>query len=210
MKICRIALILVLQYLLIASPSAQASSQQSALFVPEALNVLSVDNVKQPHKFSLFSGGDTTLKLEPGLHRIVMEYEVFWEKSAEETEHLLSNPLQVSFRAEPGKQYFIKLPSLGLLDEARQYADKPVIKIIDRSTNRLVAADVAYSKANRSLFQFNQPTVTTSPARNSLPVASSRQTSRVTTGNMPLKMLEYWWEQASDKQRRHFLKSIKQ
>ena len=210
MKIRKIAFMLVLQYLLVASPNALAGSQQSTLVVPEALNVLTVDNQKNTHKFySFFSGGDTTLKLEPGVHRIVVEYEVFWDVSTETTDHLQSNPFQITFKVEPGKQYTIKLPSFGLLEEARKYADNPVVKLIDRSSNQPVAANVAYSKADRSLFHFGEPVATTKPTRNSFPVTDSRQATPVTTGNMPLMMLEYWWAQASEQQRKHFIKSIK-
>jgi uncharacterized protein YccT (UPF0319 family) len=206
MNIRKIVFLLVLQCLLVASTAAQAGAGQATLVVPEALDILKVDNTKYSGK--LFSLGDKTVKLGPGLHRIVVEYEVIWDISTDEHERVWSEPFQIAFVAEAGKQYYIKVPAFTYLKQAQKYADKPEIKIIDRSTNQVVAAQVLYQEEDVNLLKFKQPagSVVAAPSANA---ASFQQTAPVTTGNMPLQMLEYWWSQASEQQRKHFIESIK-
>ena len=69
---------------------------QLSWFFSEALDVVSVDSTR--HSSQLFSGSDTTLKFQTGLHKIVVEYEV-----------VTSEPLQISFSAVAGKPYYIKI-----------------------------------------------------------------------------------------------------
>jgi uncharacterized protein YccT (UPF0319 family) len=217
MKIRRIVHFMILQYLLVASLCVQADAQQATLFIPEELNILSVDNVK--HTGKLFSSDDTTLKLKPGQHRILVEYEVIWDVSSDDHERILSKPFLIIFSAEASRQYAIKLPSFNNVDEVQKYANKPVFSLIDRSTNRPVAIKVVYHAAERGFFgQFNNPVVPARPVQNPAPAAAvpakkpvnSQRTGITTTGsNMPLKMLEYWWSQANEQQRKHFIESIK-
>jgi len=212
MNIRRIVSILALHFLLLASQAIQAGAQQSTLILPEELNLLSVDDNKYAGKF--FGGNDTRLELAPGLHRVVVEYEIFFDISVDEHQRILSKPFQITFNAEPGKQYSIKLPSFDDVENAEKYASKPVFELIDRSTNQNVAADVVHHEGTRGLFaQFNQQVEFNKPVRHTIPAAAvpvrRTVTSSHTTDDMPATMLKYWWGQASEQQRRNFIKYLK-
>lgn len=215
----RITLWLVLLFTGMAS---QAGAEQATLVIPEELDVERVDNIK--HSSSFFSGGDTTLKLAPGQHKVVVEYDAIFDVSNDDHERIQSEPFQVTFKVEAGKQYFIKLPSLKSINSARKFANKPVVEIMNRSTNRAVATKVTYREFDGTFStQSNEavvagkpvtvnkippyvpsPPVVTLPAENT---ATAQQVEQGATGNMPLKMLEYWWQKANAQQRKRFIES---
>jgi len=213
MNIRRIASILVL---LVASMSAQAAT----LVVPQELNILNVNNTKYTSK--LFSNDDATLKLEAGQHRIVVEYDVILDVSTDDHVRILSKPFQITFTADAAKQYYIKLPSFDDVDKAQDYAEKPTFKLIDRSTNRLVAAEAIYQQtAEQSLFErFNvlggrtlKPTQVPSSGvyAAAVPVGNGstlHQSAPGTAGDLPLTMLQYWWKNANEQQRKRFISSL--
>ena len=219
MNISRIALLLILQYMLVVNSGVQASTQLATLVIPEALDILSVD--KKTYTGKLFSRGDKTLKLEPGQHEILVEYDIIWDISADDHENIQSKPFQITFSAEPGKQYYIKLPSFKYVEEAQKYAKKPVFELIDRTTNRVVATKVTHHDVYRSIFsnRFSEPVAATKPVHDPVPAASviavpatnkaaSQSVDTNNTNSTPVKMLEYWWNQANEQQRKHFLESI--
>jgi hypothetical protein len=209
MKTCRISLLLVLPLLLVVSPGARAATQQVTLVVPEALDVISIDNVK--YSAGLFSSGDTTLKLAPGQHKIVVEYYVIIDISSDDHEAIKSEPFQIAFYAKPGKDYYINIPSTRNVKEARQYAKKPVIVLIDRSTKQHVTNEVTYREFDGTFStQFNAASGTTQQKSGAVTANATPQQSGVNTdSDTPLKMLEYWWQQASAQQRKQFIESRK-
>jgi len=217
MIIRRLVFVLVL---LFAGMSVKAVAQQATLVVPEELNIITVNNTKYTSK--LFSNDDVTLKLEPGEHRIVVEYDVIWDISTDDHVRILSKPFQISFTAEPARQYSIQLPSFDDVDSAQHYAEKPAFKLIDRSTSQVASAEAIYQEtAEQSLFErFNllaggnvkRPQTTASgsyvaaiPLNNS---ATTKQSATDKKGDLPLAMLQYWWNNATAQQRKHFIGSI--
>lgn len=207
MNIHRIATILLLQCLLVASPVVHAETQRATLVIPEALNILKVDNQNYTTNITdrLFSTGDKTVQLAPGPHRVIVEYEIIWDISTDEHERVWSEPFQVAFSVQAGRQYVVKVPSFTYLNKAKKYANKPVVEIIDRSSKQVVASKIYYQEDEVDTLTFYDPSAAV-PSAN--PVAF-QQAGPVTAANMPLRMLEYWWNQASEPQRKQFMQSVR-
>lgn len=211
-----ITFLLVLPFLQVASLNAHAA-QPASLVIPEELDIVSVDNVNQSS--TIFSGGDATLKLQPGPHKIVVEYDVIFDIGYDDHEPITSEYFQISFSAAAGKQYYIKIPSFNNVEEARAYANKPVVDLIDRSSNQSVAAEITYREFDGTFSKhYTKPLITSKPepapvnsaAMVSAPATSTSNTPKSdseATVDRPLKMLEYWWQQANEQQRKKFIES---
>lgn len=203
MNIVRITFLLVYPLFQVISVGAQAA-QPATLVIPEALDIVSVDNNK--YSKPLFSDPVTTLKLEPGQHQIVLEYDMLFEVGHDDHDVITSEPFQITFSTVAGEQYYIKVPVFdeSTLDKARVYARKPVIEIIRRADSQSVAAEITYRE-----FDGTFSTKHTKTSKSNTPKAAStnpsEKTNQASSSPEALKMLEYWWQQASEQQRKQFL-----
>lgn len=195
---------------LLAGLSTQANAQHAKLVIPEALDVISINKVK--HSSSLFSGGDTKLELMPGQNKIVVEYDMIFDISNDDHERVQSEPFQFRFNVEAGKQYYVKIPSFNSVTSAMKYARKPHLEIVERSTNKTILADITYREFDGTYTnESSKPSATVKSQQAitaSTPEVSTTAISQTTTSNdMPLQMLEFWWQQASAQQRKRFIES---
>ena len=196
---------------LLAGLSIQANAQHARLVIPEALDVVSINKVK--HSSSLFSGGDTKLELMPGQNKIVVEYDMIFDISNDDHERVQSEPFQFMFNVEAGKQYYVKIPSFNSVTSAMKYARKPHLEIVERSTNKTISADITYREFDGTYTsESSKPSATVKSQQAisaSTPEASTSAISQTTTtsNDMPLQMLEFWWQQASAQQRKRFIDS---
>ena len=134
------------------------------------------------------------IELLPGTHQFLFMYDDIWDLTGEEHERVKSKPISLTINASAGQEYKIKFKKPENVNEARSYAKHPSIEIYNISTNTAMAANIEYNIYTESFF--SKLFGITRPANNNQ--TDSGQT------NDALNMLKYWWEKASDNQRKAF------
>ncbi len=157
--------------------------------IPAEYNLLYIDG----EKYSSMSDG-AVLELLPGKHQLVVEYDVFWDGTADNYDRVVSQPVMLSFKTLPGRRYRLKFKSPEDLKRARLYAKKPKLELMDLVSQQNVAVVHKYRLADKGY-------VAAFVADN--PMAGENSKANVT------KMLEYWWQQADYEQQQFFLSWIR-
>ncbi len=181
-------------------PATVAAADGVLIKVPEALNVLYVND--ETYKRSFFSSDGSKVKLKEGLNRLVLEYETLWDLDAENHEVVKSEPVMVSFSAKNGK-YEFTLPEIKNVTAAKEFALKPVLTLVETGSQRPVEIAHSYrSKEKAFLASFKDNT-------SRLSINTAQAGSNTTeVGELPLTMLRYWWQQASPEQQQMFMESV--
>ena len=176
----------------------KSDSEVATFFIPGNYNLLSIDGVKFPR---LALRNDTTVKTLPGSHQFIIEYQNFWDLGGGEFEKITSKPFAVTFTTKAGIQYSIKSAPLESVEQAKNYAEKPIVSIFDSANKQPVSAEFKYNLYGKGLF--------TTLFGGTKPEAevSSAGTVKAKTPNKDgkaLEMLKYWWETADEKQQGNF------
>lgn len=197
----------------------KAENEIGTLNIPESFNIIFVD--KKKYGASLYSG-DTKMGFLPGSHQLLIMYKEFWETPGDEHDRIESKPISITFNVEAGQQYRITYNGPDNINDARSYAKNPSIDLINTASNTSVAANIEYNVYSRSFFEnlFNEDDATTeksaplptaeivspTPPTPTLaaPKASSSTDTAETEDSRALEMLKYWWETASDNQKKAF------
>ena len=196
----------------------------SIVSVPESFNILFTDRKK--FGSTLYSG-DTKLGFLPGPHQIIIYYKDFWEAPGDEYDRVESKPISIKFNAVAGQQYRVNYKKPENLEQARAYAKSPSIELINLTTNTNAATNVEYNVYTTSFFSkvfsdesgaIEEPApglttgITATPApttpvptpKLAAPASSTDAASDTKTDARALDMLKYWWESASDDQKKAF------
>lgn len=165
-----------------------AADKVAVLVVPAKFNVLYIDDTKfQP---PVLTNG-AQLELLPGKHRLLVEYDEFWDLSNDEHERVTSQPVLVSFQLAPGGRYRLQARQLTDVNQARAFAGKPEVKLIDQVSGQSLSVVQNYKLMEQkylSGFTADNPAMGGTDAN-----------------LMPAKMLEYWWGRADAEQQQNFL-----
>lgn len=154
--------------------------------VPTRFNLLYLDD--KEYKASALSDG-ARLELLPGKHQLVIEYDEFWDLTNENHERVTSQPVMMSFKLKPGRQYILKAArQIKGVEQARAFARKPEMEIIDQASGQSLAVAFKYRVAEQKYLAG----FTTKDS------AAGKKTEAP-------KMLQHWWNQADDKQQQNFL-----
>lgn len=191
----------------------QFSCLAAVLVVPDNFRVLKVNNIEVKQSFFV---NETTLKFKPGQHSITLQYSDMFESSfSDDHSKVLSEPFDVSFILTEEKQLRFKAPELLDLDNAKQYAKAPSIKILNEFGNAL---DLFHSMDNETVVVNNTNSVNQAPVpsdkikptqNNTL--NTNRQRAVMTSNNTAnsaapdaIAMLKFWWASANEQQRQQF------
>jgi len=144
----------------------------------------------------------STVKLLPGSHQFIIEYQDFWENQSGETERVESKPFSVTFSADAGNQYNIDSAPLKNVKRAKIYAQKPTSTIVNTINKQPVPATFKYNLYGKDLFTTIFGTTDTEKMPATKPETTATTTPR--KEGKALEMLKYWWETADDNQQADF------
>ncbi len=150
-----------------------------------SFNLLYIDG----EKYSSLSDG-ARLELLPGKHQLVIEYDVFWDITSDVYDRVVSQPVMLSFESLPGRRYNLTFKLLKELKNAKAYAKKPDVEIVDLVSRQNVEVAHKYKLTDKGYVAAF--------------VADNPMVGKNDKGNVP-KMLEYWWQQADYQQQQSFL-----
>ena len=202
---------------LICSFSAIANARAS-LMLSNDFRVLAMNG----KDFSKTKSNTTELSLRTGVNRIVMVYQTaFQNKITGTTETVRSIPFLFSFYAKPSNQYRQQIVKPANYESAILYANKPRFNIINISKSteprqKNIEFSLLPLVSESPDYLIEQSRVRTNRSINlSSSNSHSKQLSPVNTpktsqnDSQTSKMLRYWWERASEKEREAFLKDIR-
>lgn len=198
---------------------AKPENEVGTLSIPESFNILFIN--KKKFGPTLYSG-NSKIGFLPGSHHIIIYYKEFWEIPGDEHERIESKPISIKFDAEAGQHYQIKFVPPENVDEARIYVQNPSIEFVNKATNTSAANSIEYNVYTRSFFTdvFGEEdgsttesvpasTVGMIPPTTPAPTVAAPDATTSTSGTVQedaraLDMLKYWWESASETQRKAF------
>lgn len=158
-----------------------------------------------------FIGQKHTYDIQAGQHVLLVEYSDIFAVDADQHDKVVSRPAKVTFTAEAGKQYQVQHAPQKKLSDAKTFAEKPEFRVVELPSGNLVASQVELSRprsfmptlklANTPEYEFASDRVT--------PVQAASSTSTADEEHH-LRMLQYTWKNASEKERAAFLEWIRQ
>ena len=207
--------------------SPRPDNETATIIVPVELEILFIDKAKYTKQFGL---NEAKIKTLPGPHQFIIGYKDFWEIPGDQHERVESKPISLTVDAQAGQIYRVAFRKPTNIDEARSFAEKPKIDVIDTKTQASVPAEIKYQLYTKSfftsLFAASTPAVTTESTQSSssgdaqqigaekkpiLAAAPAAETSRQppssdteTKDQRALEMLKYWWKSADQQQQESF------
>lgn len=146
-------------------------------------------------------------QLLPGQNRIVFNYETIWAKktvveNGESKVHKVSSgPQEIVLNAEAGKTYRFDVPKLANREEAADFVASSTIPVVNQS-GTVVAEASLYQPAPNKL-----PTLPpASPAENTPAKVADTGEAAAAATDKTLTALKQLWNQASDDEKREFLR----
>lgn len=122
--------------------SAVAASEVVKVVLPEALEVARLNGAEVPGAQGMFSRGDKTLELAPGVYSLLVYYRELWI-DGDAHEVFRSDPLLLKLNAQPGHRYRLRYPKLQRFDEARAFSASPKIWVEDLATGQRTEAQAS-------------------------------------------------------------------
>ncbi len=146
---------------------------------------------------------ETRIDVLPGNNDIVLEYLIFWDISSDDHEKIVSQPFLLHFNAVAGASYRVSFKQPESLEDARLFAKKPDIQLLDDTGNPVPSAELRYQLSDARLMASFTESATDNSAL-----------SAPTPGLLPaggvsaLDMLKYWWPHADSQQQEEFRRWI--
>ncbi len=206
----RLSLLLLL-LILCFSADCKASS---TLLVDQDFNVISFNGVSYK---SSFVTSDSKIKLNPGVNKIAIEYEVVFDHD-DDFDLIKSDTVLVSFYANRNQNYVLSYLKPANPRAARIFAKNPTISILDQTGKNLKASSYFLgSKSESFINQQTKPSLRGQQPINIISNKNPRSTKKrpAVHSSKPDKpmtdvaeKLEFWWSKATPKQREAFLKKI--
>ena len=172
-----------------------------ALFsIPEDFNLLFVNGKK--HNQPLISGR-TRLQLAPGKYHFVVEYDNFWVNELGDDDRITSQAVLISFEAEAGKHYQLQFPSPKDIQQAKHYAKSPQVSIIEKTSGTTIDSTVKY-QLTEDILNARLKELTNIPMAGGNNETSNKSKNTAAGSDKAMEMLQYWWNQAGETQKRAF------
>ena len=200
---------------LLVSVLSESVMANSKLTVNEDFNVISVNGTSVEQK--LFTNNNQ-VSLKSGINKIALIFEVVYEND-DDFDIIKSDAFVISFYAKNHAQYLLKYLKSANSRAARKYALNPIFSIEDID-GRLIQNKSRLLESNSESF-VNQQTKPSLMGQTRLLITSDKtpqgnknkspEDLRAINSNQdvdPVEMLDYWWLQASPKQRKSFLDKI--
>lgn len=188
------------------------------LVVPEPFDVLSVNGKEFGNRLQSIK----RLPLQVGRNVVVLEYDqIFDARFGDSHDRIQSAPFTLVFDADENATLTLADPGLTDADNARAYAKQPALQLRDQQQREVVHVLQADNVGTVTL----APTVASAAAEPAAPASTAKPAPALPlpamTAPVPdtkaaampatpdaLKMLSYWWQQASPEQRAAFLQQI--
>ena len=116
---------------------AKTDNEVATFTVPGQYNLLSIDAVH--YQQTLLKDG-AIIKLLPGSHQLIIEYQDIWNLTGEEHEKVTSKPIAITFTAQAGIQYSIHAAPLKSVEQAQRFAEQPSLSFMGMATKHTVSA----------------------------------------------------------------------
>ncbi|WP_286261366.1 DUF2057 family protein [Thalassotalea atypica] len=201
----------------------------SSLTIDEPLELLKING--QEHVANFFAS-KTSIDLVKGRHVVLMRYKDIFDDSDEDDHTTVkSEPFIVIFDITDDNQQLVAVsPEINNLKAARGFAEEPSMSLIEQATDSVVSTEVM------SLVEFEQKqfqaAITLPPVKQkpSTPVVVDQKVKLSQTVQNPkknfqaikdnaslndasqntraLEMLMYWWQEASQEDKKIFLEKV--
>jgi|GEM_PF-6335399 len=187
--------------------SAGATDEAATLFVPYQFQVAAIDDTVVRDSFAAFDGRDQTLDIAPGRHTLKLRYFDLIEDDGDRTDdyaRVLSEPITVAFEARANRRYAVVGARPDTPEAGTAFAAGPELSIQARATGEPVNDPITVAKPDvDTIRRGNTVFAPIGPATASTPEAAPAPTP---AGASPQSydMLKYWWNNASQADRRRF------
>jgi len=179
--------------------TAKSDNEVGIFNISSPYNLLSIDGVKFK-QLALRDGA--VIKLLPGPHQFIIEYQDFWDLGGGEHEKITSKPMAITFAAQAGAQYLLNVTQFETLEKAQAFAENPSVSITDTTNKQAVSVEAKYNLYGQGLF------TTLFRGSKSAPENYSA-TKKPSKDGRAFDMLKAWWEDADEDQRDDFRQWLK-
>ncbi|TRX56659.1 DUF2057 domain-containing protein [Thalassomonas sp. M1454] len=180
------------------------TSYAANLLIPAEFSVLRVNGEEFS---SSFIQTDTKLELNTGQNVVVLKYaEIFEDDFDDSHQTIKSEAFILLFSVANQQDLKFSYTKPKDKEQAKAFSKKPIVNIHTKSGSKLALI-------NQSLSTYNDQVMQETISRRQEVVKQSLevddQTTFTKTGPDNLAMLKYWWAQASDSEKKEFLKQLK-
>ncbi|EAT11602.1 DUF2057 domain-containing protein [Bermanella marisrubri] len=165
------------------------SKQEAILVLPEALDLLKINNENIPASTFAFRTSQSELRLAPGPNRLTIQYRTLWDVSSDQHQIVESGPIEFDVNLKGNHTYQFNWQTPASLENAIEFSNNPKIHIVGDQQSWLGNHQAKQS----DLILIADPSTHSNKSEN----------------NIALDKLQYWWQRASLDEREAFLKSIK-
>lgn len=184
----------------------------NVIYTPEHIKVLSVNGEKQTNFFN----PSHSFELNHGNNYLTLQYnELFEDYDNDDHVTVKSKPFNIRFNHSNKQPLTLSTPKINDVDSARVYAKSPNVHINDESGNMIALTIHSQSEYlalnNKDDLVNHEKHKTPVDEVHSVTIAEKSQQKEKTIAptTNALTMLNYWWEEADNQQKRAFIKSIK-
>ncbi len=156
---------------------------ESKLVLPIEFNLLSLDGREVSSFTQGFRNNDLNIQLPAGPHTLVIQYQDVWEVDDENHEKITSGKLIIEAEMKPREVYTLSYPPLTTLEKAQAFSKKPNVSL----------------KGSQHSFK-------ASHIKKDNPLEFNSQSAQSEVELPRLAQLKYWWQQASQHERKQFIK----
>ncbi len=164
-----------------------------------ARDTVQVERIDGQEQSEVFIGQEHRYRVAPGERAFVVRYSDIFFASNDTHDRVVSRPVRVSFRAEGGREYVFDHDPRKTLEEARLFALKPELRVVDTVSGKAVTARIELGD-DTGFFTSGQ-----------LPVDRDAFAAGSPGRGDPsaLPVLKEAWRGASEAQRRDFLEWVR-
>lgn len=157
---------------------------------------------------------DRKVSLRKGLNRIVLEFEEVYEGEDDDDFDIVKSGWYLLQVSVDDKQYQQKIVRPADASAAKKYIKNPLFELVDKSAkSRLnfkllpIASDKLDFAISKSKLRQNDAILISHPNKKSDSIAVHKHSLNVSQ-TQASQMLDYWWQQATAKEREAFLKKV--
>lgn len=195
--------------------------QLLVLKVPPRVEIFSINGQEVELDAPLFASGDRVLHLEPGGYGILAFYRELWEERTGGHRTLLSDGALFPLEGEAGERYRLEYERPGNIREAEALAEDFHGWIENLETGERIASEPETVPLQRGTLASSRPSVRDTRIRPAQTVAAApaepeaKPDAETPEKNIPeeedaeyLDLLKAYWSQATEEERRKFLRWI--
>ena len=177
----------------------------AVLTMPVQLDIVTINDRQVQGVNAMFSMTDKELHVEPGRYRIAAQYRDVWDKSASTHEVVRSNPVIFTVEAEAGQHYRLDYEHPETLEDARE-----MVRDFQGWTENTATGERTATTPSGITTRGVAGITTVQPERTETPataIAPEARDESASEGDY-LDMLKAYWSQATEEERRQFLRWI--